>query len=170
MKRLIATGALILAIPLFAPAQNPDHPYYAEGYLFVAKASTGPAGGGGGDVFVHKGVGLGSEFVKAASPFGERIVSANMYYGVPRTKKNMVEPFVTGGLTFFSIPNTDQPTAIGGNVGAGANIWLTKRAALRLEGRVTFGGRDISIDYEPWGNSYTVPQNVASFRIGMTFR
>ena len=170
MKRLVMTAILLLMARSLALAQKADHPYYAEGYLFVAQTSTGPAGGGGGEVFVHKGFGVGGEFVKAGSPFGEHIISANLYYGVPSTKKNKLEPFLTGGLTFFTVPNTDQPIAMGGNFGVGANVWLTKHAALRLEGRGTFGGRDISIDYEPWGNSYTAPQGVASFRIGVTFR
>lgn len=171
MKKLIARTALLLLVPMSASAQDVDHQYHGEGYLFVAdEATVGPAGGGGGEVFLYKGLGVGGEFVKAGSPFGEIMVSANAYFCVPSTKKNKFEPFVTGGYTLFYVPGVGLPHADGWNIGAGANIWLTKHAALRLEGRATHGGRDISIDYEPWGNSYTAPQNVFSFRIGVTFR
>lgn len=170
MKGIIATTALLVAVPIFAGAQESDHQYPAEGYAFAAWEKTvGPAGGGGGEYFVYKGLGLGGEFAKGA-PFGEQIISANAYFGVPSTRKNKVEPFVTGGFTHFSVGNLGPPPAEGFNIGAGASIWLTKHAALRLEGRVTHGGRDLSVDYEPSGNYYTAPNNVVSFRIGVTFR
>jgi len=35
MKRLIATAALLLLAPSLVSAQNPDHPYRAQGYFFV---------------------------------------------------------------------------------------------------------------------------------------
>ena len=172
MKKLIATAALLLLVPMLASAQNADHVYHAEGYAFVAdEATVGPAGGGGGEGLFSNGLGLGGEFVKAGSPFGEYIASANVsYHFGPSRKNRKFEPFVTGGCTFFSVPDTDQPIAIGGNFGVGVNIWVKKHAALRLEVRDTIGGRSISIDYEPSGNSYTAPQNVVGFRIGMTFR
>lgn len=36
MKKLIATGALLLGVPTLASAQNADNPYRAEGYFFIA--------------------------------------------------------------------------------------------------------------------------------------
>jgi hypothetical protein len=172
VEKLIAMAGLLLTVPMFALAQNADHQYHVEGYLFVAdEATVGPAGGGGGEGLFSNGLGLGGEYVKAASPFGEHIASANIsYHFGPSTKKRKLEPFVTGGFTRFSIPNIDLYPVFGWNLGCGANIWLTKHAALRLEVRDTIGGRSISIDYEPYGNSYTAPQNVVSFRIGVTFR
>jgi hypothetical protein len=169
MKKLNATAALLLVVPMLASAQNADHQYHGQGYLFIAGGTTGPAGGGGGEGVDNKGIGVGGEFVKAASPFGEFIGSANVYYHFgPSTKNRKLEPFVTGGYTFFYVPGVGP--ASGGNFGAGANIWLQKHVALRPEIRDTIGGRDISIDYESGGNSYTAPQNVVSFRIGVTFR
>lgn len=173
MKRLIATAGLLVVVPTFALAQNADHQYHAEGYAFaVCEANVGGVGAGGGyggEVFIYKGLGLGGEFVKA-SPFGEDIISADVYLGMPSTKKNKFEPFVSGGYTHFSVGNLGPPPANGGNFGVGANVWLTKHAALRLEVRDTIGGRALSIEYEPYGNFYTSPNNVASFRIGVTFR
>jgi hypothetical protein len=172
MKKLIATAALLLLVPTLASAQNVDHVYHAEGYSFVAdEATVGPAGGGGGEGLFSNGFGLGGEYVKAQSPFGENIISANMFYHFgPSTNKRRFEPFVTGGFNRFSISNIDLYPVFGWNFGCGANIWLKKHVGLRLEGRDTIGGRSISIDYEPSGNSYTAPQNVVSFRIGVTFR
>ncbi|MGA3324187.1 MAG: hypothetical protein ABSF45_06915 [Terriglobia bacterium] len=180
MKKLIATAALLLVVPVVASAQNADHPYRAEAYGFAAYTSTGAAGGGGFEVFVDKGFGLGGEFVRASMPIGDRfdnseidsvaeiMVSANAFYGLPSTNKNRFEPFVTGGLTRFDLPNIGG-VAIGGNIGGGANAWLAKHVALRLEFRATHGGRSLSAgNYYPI--TYAAPENVASFRIGVTFR
>ena len=92
------------------------------------------------------------------------------YHFGPSQKNRKFEPFVTGGYTHFSIPNITLGPASGGNFGGGANIWLTKHAALRLELRDTIGGRSISEEFDSSGNFYTAPNNVASFRIGVTFR
>ena len=172
MKPLVTTVALLFFIPMFASARNADQPFYVEGYLFVAdEAKVGPAGGGGGEGLFSNGVGLGGEYVKAQSPLGEHIASGNVsYHFGPSRKKRKFEPFVTGGFSRFSISNIDLYPVFGWNLGCGANVWLTKHAALRLEGRDTIGGRSISIMYVSGGNYYTAPQNVVSFRIGMTFR
>ena len=99
------------------------------------------------------------------------MISANVsYHFGPSTKKRKFEPFVTGGLTQFTVPNVDLDSVLGWNLGCGANLWLLKHTALRLEARDTFGGRSISIAYESGGNYYTAPQNVASLRLGVTFR
>jgi len=84
----------------------------------------------------------------------EIMFSANAYYGLPSTNKNKLEPFVTGGLTLFDLP-TLGGHASGGNTGGGANVWLAKHVALRLEFPVTHGGRGLSE-----GNS--VPLNLCS--------
>jgi hypothetical protein len=172
MKIFISAAALLLLVPSLASAQNADHVYHVEGYAFFAgEATVGPAGGAGGEGLFSNGFGLGGEYVKAESPFREQMVSANIYYHIgPIPKKRTFESFVTGGLTRFSVGNLGPYPAYGGNVGGGANIWLTKHAALRLEIRDTIGGRSVSIEYEPGGNDYTAPQNVVSFRIGVTFR
>jgi hypothetical protein len=181
MKKLIATAGLLLVVPMLASAQNADHQYNGQGYLFFAEGATGPATfhfGGGGEGFVYKGLGLGAELEHSAgwssgTSLGTWIGSADVsYHFGASTKNRKLEPFVTGGYTFFFIrgisPSTDF--ANGGNFGCGVNIWLKKHAALRLEIRDSVGGRNISIDYEPWGTSYLAPQHLVSFRIGVTFR
>jgi hypothetical protein len=172
MKKLIASAILLLVSPLFASAQNADHPYHVEGYLLAAdEAKVGPAGGGGVEGLSSDGFGLGGEYVKAASPFDENLVSVNLFYHFGASKNHRkFEPFVTGGYTHFSIPNITLGPASGGNFGCGANIWLTRHAALRLELRDTIGGRSISTEFDPSGSFYTAPNNVVSFRIGVTFR
>ena len=172
MKKLIVAAALLLVVPAVVSAQDAVHGYPVEVYAFGAyEATLSVAGGGGGEWLFSNGLGLGGEFVQAVLPFDEFKVSANVYYHFgPSTNNRKFEPFVTGGYTYFYVPDVGLPHANGGNFGVGANIWLKKHAALRLEIRDTIGGRNISIDYEPEGNSYTAPQNVVSFRIGVTFR
>jgi hypothetical protein len=70
VKRLIATAVLLLMALAMASAQNEDTPYRGQGYFFVG---LGPGtssylqsplivhGGGGGEGFLYKGLGLGAE-------------------------------------------------------------------------------------------------------------
>lgn len=172
MKKLIAIVALLLMGPASMSAQNANHPYYAQGYGFVAdEATVGFAGGVGAEGIFSNGFGLGGEYVKAENPFRENMLSANFFYhfGASRTKR-MFEPFVTGGFTRFWVTNLNLSPAGGANLGCGMNIWLAKHVGVRLEGRVTHGGRSLSIEYESGGNYFTAPNNVISFRIGVTFR
>ena len=116
MQKLLATAALMLMVPVVASPQNADHAYRAEAYGFFAKTSMGLAGGGGAEVFVHKGLGVGGELDRTSMPLADRSdpseihlfpeirVSANGYYGLPGTNKNRLEPFVTGGLPFLTTP------------------------------------------------------------------
>jgi hypothetical protein len=140
----------------------------------------GAAGGAGAEVFAYEGLGVGGEFEGTSMPIGDRSgnsiidkiaeirVSANGYYGLPSTNKNKFEPFVTGGVTRFNNPNIGG-SAVGGNLGCGANVWLAKHVALRLEFRATHGGRSLSAgNFYPI--TYAAPENVASFRIGVTYR
>lgn len=121
-KKLIATAALLLLVPILAPAQNAGHVYHAEGYGFVAEeGNVGPACGGGGEGLSSNGFGLGGEYVKEESPFSERIISANLFYRFgSSTKKRKYEPFVTDGYTLFSIPGISLGPASGGNLGVGS--------------------------------------------------
>ncbi len=169
MKKLIATAGLLLVTPMFTSAQEPDHQYRAKGYGFIAQERTlGFAAGGGGEASIYKRFGLGGDFVKAASHFGEHMLSGNLYYGLPSTRD--FEPFVTAGVTLFIIPNTELGHVYGWNFGFGANCWLTKHAAMRLEFRDSIGGGSISPIFPFFNTYYTTPNNVASFRIGVAFR
>ena len=159
-------------IPISASAQNAEHPFYFQGYGFVADESKlGLAGGVGGEGLFSNGFGLGCEYAKARNPYGENMLSLNFFYHFGASKnKRIVEPFVTGGFTRFWVTNLDQTPAGGGNFGIGVNVWLAKHVAVRLEGRDTIGGQSVSTMYVPSGTYYTAPNNVVSFRIGVTFR
>jgi hypothetical protein len=172
VKGLIAAASLLLAIPTFLWAQEADHQQRIEGYVFVAdEVTVGAAGGGGGEVFVHKGLALGGEFVRAAPTLPEYNGSVNAFYHFrPGVRTQKVEAFVTGGYTWFDVPNVGLPHTNGGNVGAGLNLWLLKHAALRLELRDAVGGQSVSVEHESGGSSSAMPQNAVTLRIGMTFR
>ena len=178
MKKFIATAAFILAFSVVASAQNADHPYHVQGYFFGAAGATSPATlqvGGGGEGFVYKGLGVGGEVLYSARvsdiSVREWIGSANVsYHFLPGPNNSKLDPFVTGGYTFFTRPNTGLGIANGGNIGAGINIWLKKHTALRLEVRDIVGGRNLSVDFEPASTTYLEPQNLVAFRIGATFR
>jgi hypothetical protein len=78
---------------------------------------------------------------------------------------------VTGGYSIFYSPGAPLSQPNGVNLGGGANIWLAKHAALRLEFRGIHGGRTVTIHDNDWGWSYSAgPQNILSFRVGLTFR
>jgi hypothetical protein len=197
MKKLIARAALLLLVPTLASAQDADHGYHGEGYLFCAGASSGTASfqsgssttslrsgsvsnspqfGGGGEFLVGKGLGFGSELLRSTQSWegatlGTWIGSVNVsYHFGSSTKKRKLEPFVTGGYTFFYVSNITLPHANGGNFGVGVNIWLMRHAALRLEIRDDVGGRSVSAEFEPEGTYYLRSQHLVGFRIGVTFR
>ena len=197
MKKLIAAVALLLTVPALGSAQIADHQYHGEGYWFFAGATSGTASfqsgssttslrsgsvsnspqfGGGGEGFVYKGLGLGGEFLRSTqswegSTLDTWIGSVNVsYHTRPSTKNRRLEPFVTGGYTFFYVSNITLPHANGGNFGVGVNIWLMRHTALRLEIRDDVGGRSLSAEFEPEGTYYLRSQHLVGFRIGVTFR
>jgi hypothetical protein len=157
MKELIATAGLLLVVPMLASAQNADHQYRGQGYLFVGQATNDVTitAGFGGDGFVYKGLGLGAEVGYAAHDNGRGIGSANVSYHFLHTANHKVEPFVTGGYSLFF----GDGVANGFNLGGGVNIWSSKCAALRLEVR---GHPDSGDPFD--GGS------IVAFRIGVTFR
>jgi hypothetical protein len=183
---------------MLVSAQDVDHQYHGQGYWFFAGAESGagsfqsgstttslPSGsvsnslqfGGGGEFLVAKGLGFGGELLSSTQSWEGAtldtwIGSVNVsYHFGSSTKKRKVEPFVTGGYTFFYVSNIGFPHDNGGNFGAGLNIWLMRHAALRLEIRDDVGGRDLSAEFEPEGTYYLrSSQHLVGFRIGVTFR
>jgi hypothetical protein len=119
---------------------------------------------------------LGGELLNSTQSWGgftlgTWIGSVNVsYHFRSSTKNRKVEPFVTGGYTFFYVSNIGFGPDSGGNFGAGLNIWLSRHAALRLEIRDDVGGRDLSAEFEPEGTYYLRSQHLVGFRIGVTFR
>jgi len=196
MRNAISTAVLFFGVSMLAVAQDVDHPYHGQGYFFLAQAlaspsfetggaaPTGLSGnsnahqfGGGGEWLVDKGVGLGGEILSSTQSFegaslNTWIGSINVsYHFGSSTKKRKVEPFVTGGYTFYYVSNITLPHESGGNVGVGLNIWLARLIALRLEIRDDVGGQGLSAEFEPEGTYYLrSSQHLVGFRIGVTFR
>jgi hypothetical protein len=177
MKRLIVMAALLLMVPASGPAQDGDHPYRGQGYLFfglgTAPGSSGLAPpysnpffehvGGGGEGFLYKGVGFGGEAEYAHwGPRGAQawVGSADFSYHLGRhAARGKVDPFFLGGLSVVGPTQKGGGRgAPGGNFGGGANWWLAKHAALRFEFRDVVGSNFWAYDH------------VLSFRIGVTFR
>jgi len=183
---------------MLASGQEVDHQYHGQGYWFLAGPSSGagsfqsgssstplrpgsvsnsPQWGGGGEFLVAKGFGFGGELLDSTQSWEGAgletwIGSVNVsYHFGSSTKKRKVEPFVTGGYTFFHVSNIGFGPDSGGNFGAGLNIWLMRHAALRLEIRDDLGGQDLSAEFEPEGTYFLrSSQHLVGFRIGVTFR
>jgi|SRR5712671_1553859 len=142
-----------------------------QGYFFVAPGlgNIPPSNanihiGGGGEWLLRKGFGMGLE-IGALGPLGkgpERMPfrwtdnvrglgSANFsYHFLPSTTDQKLEPFVTAGYSTFFRAGISN----GYNAGAGVNIWVKNKTALRFEIR----------DHQSYN------RDTLSFRAGMTFR
>ena len=181
MKKHIATLALLLMMPALGLAQDADHSYRGQGYVFFGLGTaTGISSplfehvGGGGEGFLYKGLGFGAEAEYATwgytisrgpgvGTFHDKawIGSADFSYHFGRhAARGGVDPFLLGGVSVVG------PTQKGGgrgapagNFGGGANWWLAKHEALRFEFRDVVGG-----------SAFWAYDHVLSFRIGVTFR
>jgi hypothetical protein len=187
MRRLIATAAWLLLVPTLAlaqAAQSTDHQPRGDGYFFFGIVGIGSGsyngayglssgstfvvhgGGGGGEVNLYHGLGLGGELGYAHWSSGASgsawIPSVDLLMHLRANKpRSLVDPFLSGG------PSAYIPTQYGTrgspafNFGGGVNLWLSKHAALRCEFR----------DYVAANSGNLQPgQNYASFRFGVTFR
>ena len=167
MKRLIAAASLLLAIPALVWAQEAEHPYRGQGYLFFGFGTASYANpvfehlGFGGEGFLYKGLGFGAEaeYVNRGRGTPVWVGSTDFSYHFGRhVARGKLDPFVVGG---FSVVG---PTQVGGgrgapagNFGGGVNWWRAKHAALRFEA------------WDVVGSDF-FDTNVLSFRIGVTFR
>jgi hypothetical protein len=122
--------------------------------------------GFGGEVLIHKGVGVGVELGYAAPNWsfdgngvGVGSIDASYHFFGNRSRKR-VEPFATGGYSLYFGDRTATQT--GFNLGGGVNLWVIKHAALRLEVRHQGG-----INYFDGFSPFT---HYVAFRVGMTFR
>ena len=171
MKRLIATAALLLVVPMLASAQTADQTH-GQGYVFFG---LGTSVGGrsyqvpavkqvglGGERFLYEGLGLGADVGYARWGGGYEsealIASGDVSYHFRRhAARGGVDPFLLIGVTGF-FPTSTGRGSPACNFGGGVNLWVTEHAALRLEARDHVYG-----SYIP-GNQYL------SFRVGVTFR
>ena len=156
-----------------------DHPNRADGYLFFGLgngSNNGMSGfsygsavvehvGGGGEVNLYAGFGVGAELGYAHWSQGTWgaawTPSGNLLFHLRGNKtRGLVDPFVVGGASAY-IPTTHQSRGSPAvNLGGGVNLWFSKRSALRLEFR----------DYVTSAHYLQPGANYASFRVGVTFR
>jgi hypothetical protein len=181
MEKFAMTVALLLAVPLWVSAQDPDELYYrAEGYTFFAagpailppipiKLITSPPPprpvvehvGAGGEFFLSRRLALGPELGYAHwGPFdqegGVGCVDALYHFGAESSGRR-VDPFALAGYTLMF---NRSYRGNGANFGGGVSLWMAKHAALRLEIRDEVG-RAVSP---------TMYSGVLEFRAGLTFR
>jgi len=172
MKKLMATPALLFMVPMLALAQNADPKYRGQGYIFlgVGSGTDNPSFehvGGGGEVLLFRGIGVGGEPGAMGRPGeGEGVISVGpSYHFLHATHKSKIDPFVQGGYTgtFAGADPIEGGNGILFNFGGGMNYWLFKRVGLRLDFRDYVHHRS----FFPTGGE---TQQYWGFRIGMTVR
>jgi len=177
MKKLLGTASLLLMVPAWASAQNPDDHYRGQGYVYFGLGTgtyqcfRGPfpcphplfkAVGGGGEGFLYKGLGFGAELGYANWGGYDNqawITSGDFSYHLRRRAARGIDPFVLAGASLI-VPTLKEGGRgdVAPNFGGGANLWLAKHAALRVE------FRDIAA-----ANFWPYDQYL-SFRVGLTLR
>lgn len=96
-------------------------------------------GGGGGEAFLWKGLSAG---VRASGntfsdygPIG--LVHGEIgYHAVDRKRERGADPFFSFGLGVASVGTGSNRSGASASLGGGVNYWLSRRAAIRMEGRV----------------------------------
>jgi hypothetical protein len=174
MKKIIPPVALLLMLPALASAQDVDHQYRGEGYVFIGEGSLrsrdyGLHGitdvGGGGEVLLFRGFGVGGELGAMGRPGeGVGVLSIDPSYHFPHAfGKSKVVPFVEGGYTRTFGNNDPVVPANLFNFGGGIHYWAFKRVGLRLEFRDHV--RHVSPSFV---SGYT--NHYWGLRIGLAFR
>jgi len=188
MKNLIGTAVLLLVLPATVRASDAEDLVQGQFYLFIAPivsntqyntvykspgllTTTTSVGGNntgfGGEVLIHKGVGVGIElgyagdwsFSGTGSALG--VGSADVtYHFLGNKSRSKIEPFLTGGYSLYYGERTT--TQSGFNLGGGVNLWLIKHVAPRLEIRYQGGINGF--------HGYSQFNEFIAFRFGVTFR
>ncbi|MFB3922294.1 MAG: hypothetical protein ACE145_11270 [Terriglobia bacterium] len=142
---------------------QPGEPPPAD--LYIRRPRGGVNTGFGGELLVHKGLGVGVEFAYAGPDwrFGTGdavgVGSANAsYHFVGKNDGRRVEPFVMGGYSLYFGDRTSFES--GFNLGGGVNVWMAKHIGLRLEIR----------DQDHINRFHSQFTRFVAFRIGVTFR
>jgi hypothetical protein len=168
MKGLILAVALLLVAPALALAQDAGQQYRGEGYVFIGDGlyseDYGHLGvghvGGGGEVWLLKGLSVGSELGAMGRPgAGVGLFSIDPSYRLlPSFSKSKVVPFVDAGYTrpFDNDGYTRSDNLF--NFGGGIHYWPFKRVGLRLDFR----------DYVDHGRVET--NHFPALRIGLVVR
>jgi hypothetical protein len=175
MKKLIAVAVLLLILPTLARAQVASPRYVWQGYAFLGAGTGARAcgsycgavwhGGAGLESFWYKGLGIGGEvgYAHWGPYYNDAFVLSGdfSYHFRRRAVRGQVDPFVVIGSSAY-FPASQGRGATAGNFGGGANVWLTRRLALRLEVR-DYVNPNASVN--GWPGTHSV-----SFRVGVTFR
>jgi hypothetical protein len=166
ITRFLCISAVVFVIPMSASAQVQDAKWNA--YAFLAPAMRSIDGGkgraylhigGGAEGFIYRGLSLCAE-IGPGIPFspGDHVYglgSSNITYHFPAiTTDRKMDPFLTGGYSLLFGNLSLSSNQSGYNAGGGANFWLLRRAATRLEFR-----HQSSVHYK-----------TMEVRVGMTFR
>jgi len=142
---------------------HPGDPLPAD--FYSSRERGGVNAGFGGEVFVHKGLGVGVEFGYAGPDWGfgtgdaVGVGSANAsYHFFGKKHRRRIEPFVTGGFSLYFGDRTAFES--GFNLGGGINIWMARHVAMRLEVR----------DQDHIKYFHSQFTRFVAFRVGVTFR
>lgn len=158
-KVTLALTLLFLAPALTMAQSNETRRGWGYGFFGVGGATAGNStiytAGGGGEVLLYKGLGIGAEggAIGNAGGSGAGTFSVNGGYHFQNSSspKKLV-PFVTAGYTFLA--PSDETNLF--NFGGGVNYWAGERVGLRVEFR----------DHVfPNGN-----EHLFNVRVGITFR
>src|SRR5512136_2678606 len=139
----VMLAVLLLGLPSPVSAQdqgtNPHH--RGSGYFFLAAGMCQHAvllggTGGGGEVFVYRGIALGGDagaysFTDTYA-FGVGAVNATYHFAGPNRRRGS-DPFLTGGWSMAFAPGGFYGG--GTNIGGGFNYWVRDRIGIRWEAR-----------------------------------
>jgi hypothetical protein len=168
MKTLIAAAALMFMAPGLASAQEVGHQYRCQVYAFIGQGTYSDDYGlqridhvgGGGEVRLFKGLGVGSELGAMGRPGdGVGLFSIDpSYHFRPSSNKSKLVPFVDAGYTrtFGNRYFTYSQNLF--NFGGGIYYWPFKRVGLRADFR----------DYVDHGRLVTT--HYPAFRISLALR
>lgn len=143
MRKLLLALLTVIVIPSGMLAQTAEQ-HRGQGYVFFAPGGLSAFGtttttvhfGGGGELLVYKGLGVGGEvgYLTPTQSFSDGLGTLSLngsYHLLPYKGEGKVALFVTAGYSLFFRSGTANLL----NVGGGLNYWFTKRVGLRVEVR-----------------------------------
>jgi hypothetical protein len=187
---LVSLICLLFGLAQVATAQSSGNQYWGEGYGFFGlgwgqstvyggpippPSPPQPLGtthptiehfGGGGELFLYKGLGAGLDvgYARWGGSDNQKlwIGTGDLSYDFRRNaSRGKIDPFVLAGFGGFFPTTSEGRGAPVGDFGAGTNVWFWKRTGLRLELR----------SYINPTNGFGYPGSYeVEFRVGFTFR
>lgn len=167
MKNLFAVFCILLLVAAigFGHEQKKQEKALGQGYLFVAPGATLYKGemagnfqyGGGGEINLYKGLGVGGEIGYLSSirsmRAGVGVFSVNGLYSFKIDRRDKLVPFITGGYSMRCRHRFEDAI----NFGGGINYWLSDKIGLRIEIRDYFHPKHLET-------------HMVQSRIGIAFR